>query len=211
MPFDSTSPEYYPHSNFKLGGTDGMRVPSGTTVQRPEDAFLSNGMIRYNITTTSLEAYVAGAWATIRVPGTSTIVKDTATGNGSITAFTMLTTAPANEKNVLIFDLGGGTFDVSILTIDDGVFEVRATAGDTHLGGEDFDQLLLQHFLGDIKRKHKKDISDIDTMGGLVFHIFGRIPLKGEVIKHSNVCEFEILDADSRRIRTILVRNHTIK
>ena len=57
----------------------------------------------------------------------------------------------------------------------------------------------------------KKDISDIDTMGGLVFHIFGRIPLKGEVIKHSNVCEFEILDADSRRIRTILVRNHTVK
>ena len=57
----------------------------------------------------------------------------------------------------------------------------------------------------------KKDISDIDTMGGLVFHIFGRIPLKGEVIKHSNGCEFEILDADSRRIRTILVRNHTIK
>ena len=57
----------------------------------------------------------------------------------------------------------------------------------------------------------KEDISDIDTMGGLVFHIFGRIPLKGEVIKHSNVCEFEILDADSRRIRTILVRNHTIK
>ena len=57
----------------------------------------------------------------------------------------------------------------------------------------------------------KKDISDIDTMGGLVFHIFGRIPLKGEVIKHSNVCEFEILDADSRRIRTILVRNHRVK
>ena len=57
----------------------------------------------------------------------------------------------------------------------------------------------------------KKDISDIDTMGGLVFHIFGRIPLKGEVIKHSNVCEFEILDVDSRRIRTILVRNHTLK
>ena len=57
----------------------------------------------------------------------------------------------------------------------------------------------------------KEDISDIDTMGGLVFHIFGRIPLKGEVIKHSNVCEFEILDADSRRIRTILVRNHTVK
>jgi CBS domain containing-hemolysin-like protein len=54
----------------------------------------------------------------------------------------------------------------------------------------------------------KEDISDIDTMGGLVFHIFGRVPLKGESIKHLNGCEFEILDADSRRIRTILVRNH---
>ena len=57
----------------------------------------------------------------------------------------------------------------------------------------------------------KEDITDIDTMGGLVFHIFGRVPLKGEIIKHVSGCEFEILDADSRRIRTILVRNHTIK
>ena len=57
----------------------------------------------------------------------------------------------------------------------------------------------------------KEDIKDIDTMGGLAFHIFGRVPLKGEVIKHPNGCEFEILDADSRRIRTILVRNHIIK
>ena len=54
----------------------------------------------------------------------------------------------------------------------------------------------------------KEDTRDIDTMGGLVFHVFGRVPLKGEVIKHPNGCEFEILDADSRRIRTILVRNH---
>merc|ERR1719285_1726017 len=50
------------------------------------------------------------------------------------------------ERNVLIFDLGGGTFDVSLLTIDDGVFEVKATAGDTHLGGEDFDNILVEHF-----------------------------------------------------------------
>ena len=57
----------------------------------------------------------------------------------------------------------------------------------------------------------KEDISDIDTMGGLVFHVFGRVPLKGEIIQHSNGCEFEILDADSRRIRTILVRNHTFE
>jgi len=57
----------------------------------------------------------------------------------------------------------------------------------------------------------KEDINDIDTMGGLVFHLFGRVPLKGEVIKHKNGCEFEILDSDSRRIRAILVRNHIIK
>ncbi len=50
------------------------------------------------------------------------------------------------ERNVLIFDLGGGTFDVSLLTIDEGIFEVKATAGDTHLGGEDFDNRLVAHF-----------------------------------------------------------------
>ncbi|TPP63032.1 Major heat shock 70 kDa protein Bbb [Fasciola gigantica] len=64
------------------------------------------------------------------------------------------------ERNVLIFDLGGGTFDVSILTIEDGVFEVKSTAGDTHLGGEDFDNRLVSHFIQEFKRKHKKDISD---------------------------------------------------
>jgi len=63
------------------------------------------------------------------------------------------------EKNVLIFDLGGGTFDVSVLTIDEGIFEVKATAGDTHLGGEDFDNRLVTHFVQEFKRKHKKDIS----------------------------------------------------
>merc|ERR1711966_30148 len=64
------------------------------------------------------------------------------------------------EKNILIFDLGGGTFDVSLLTIDDGIFEVKATAGDTHLGGEDFDNRLVNHFVNEFKRKHKKDMSD---------------------------------------------------
>jgi len=63
------------------------------------------------------------------------------------------------EKNVLIFDLGGGTFDVSILTIEEGIFEVKATAGDTHLGGEDFDNRMVNHFVQEFKRKHKKDIS----------------------------------------------------
>jgi len=67
--------------------------------------------------------------------------------------------ASAGEKNILIFDLGGGTFDVSILSIDEGIFEVKATAGDTHLGGEDFDNRMVEHFIQEFKRKHKKDIS----------------------------------------------------
>ena len=62
------------------------------------------------------------------------------------------------ERNVLVFDLGGGTFDVSLLTISDGVFEVLATSGDTHLGGEDFDQRVMEHFIKLIKKKMGKDI-----------------------------------------------------
>lgn len=64
-----------------------------------------------------------------------------------------------SERNVLIFDLGGGTFDVSILTIEDGIFEVKSTAGDTHLGGEDFDNRMVNHFITEFKRKFKKDIT----------------------------------------------------
>lgn len=63
------------------------------------------------------------------------------------------------EQNILIYDLGGGTFDVSLLTIDDGIFEVKATAGDTHLGGEDLDRRLMDHFVTEFKRKHRQDIS----------------------------------------------------
>lgn len=66
----------------------------------------------------------------------------------------------AGERNVLIFDLGGGTFDVSLLSIDEGIFEVKSTAGDTHLGGEDFDNRLVAHFTQEFKRKYKKDISN---------------------------------------------------
>jgi len=63
------------------------------------------------------------------------------------------------ERNVLIYDLGGGTFDVSLLHIQGGVFTVKATAGDTHLGGQDFDTNLLDHFKKEFSRKTKKDIS----------------------------------------------------
>lgn len=62
------------------------------------------------------------------------------------------------DKHVLIFDCGGGTFDVSILSIDEGIFEVKSTAGDNHLGGEDFDNILVTHFANEFKRKYKKDI-----------------------------------------------------
>ncbi|VAI91312.1 unnamed protein product [Triticum turgidum subsp. durum] len=72
------------------------------------------------------------------------------------------------EKNVLVFDLGGGTFDVSVLSIDNGVFEVLATNGDTHLGGEDFDQRLMDYFIKLIKRKHGRDIAgDLRALGKL--------------------------------------------
>ena len=64
------------------------------------------------------------------------------------------------EKNILIYDCGGGTFDVSLLTIDDGIFEVKATAGDTHLGGEDFDNILVNHFKQEFKKKYKQDLSN---------------------------------------------------
>ena len=62
-------------------------------------------------------------------------------------------------QNVLIFDCGGGTFDLSVLNIDDGIFEVLSTAGNTHLGGEDFDNRLVDHFVAEFKRKNKKDIT----------------------------------------------------
>ncbi|KAJ7059286.1 heat shock cognate 70 [Mycena amicta] len=65
----------------------------------------------------------------------------------------------SGKRNVLIFDLGGGTFDVSLIAIKEGIFEVKATAGDTHLGGEDFDNRLVNHFAQEFKRKNKKDLS----------------------------------------------------
>ena len=65
-----------------------------------------------------------------------------------------------SDRNVLIFDLGGGTFDVSLLTIDEGIFEVKATAGDTHLGGEDFDNRMVEYFQQEFKKKNRKDLKD---------------------------------------------------
>lgn len=64
------------------------------------------------------------------------------------------------EKNIIIYDVGGGTLDVTLLSIDDGIFEVKATSGDSFLGGEDFDHNLMNHFINEFKMKHKKDIRD---------------------------------------------------
>lgn len=66
----------------------------------------------------------------------------------------------SQEKNILVFDFGGGTFDVTVLTVEDGIFEVKATGGNTHLGGEDIDNRLVQHFIDEFKRKNKKNITD---------------------------------------------------
>ena len=63
------------------------------------------------------------------------------------------------EFNILIFDLGGGTFDVSVLTLDDGIIEVKATDGNSHLGGEDFDIRIVNYFVEEFKRKYKYDLS----------------------------------------------------
>ena len=72
------------------------------------------------------------------------------------------------ERQIIVYDLGGGTFDVSLLSIDDGVFEVLATAGDTHLGGEDFDQRVISHFVKLYNKKNDVDITkDLKTMGKL--------------------------------------------
>ncbi len=83
------------------------------------------------------------------------------------------------EKNVLIFDLGGGTFDVSLLTIEEGIFEVKATAGDTHLGGEDFDNRLVNHFVQEFKRKNKKGELHVclGSVKPLLTYIIPRRPL----------------------------------
>ncbi|KAF7116504.1 hypothetical protein CNMCM5793_004792 [Aspergillus hiratsukae] len=73
-----------------------------------------------------------------------------------------------DERMVIVYDLGGGTFDVSLLSIDNGVFEVLATAGDTHLGGEDFDHRVMDYFVKQYNKKHNTDVSkDLKAMGKL--------------------------------------------
>jgi len=72
------------------------------------------------------------------------------------------------ESKIVVFDLGGGTFDVSLLVVDDGVFEVKAVGGDTHLGGQDFDNLMITYIAEDIKKKHSIDVSDKKKIMGKI-------------------------------------------
>ena len=128
----------------------------------------------------------------------------------------------------IIVDEHGGVD--GLVTIEDLVEEIVGEIKDEHeaqkenknnidgiIKNDGSSKISARMLIKDFEKKYgnifsnKEDIRDIDTMGGLVFHIFGRVPLKGEIIQHSNGCEFEILDADSRRIRTILVRNHTFE
>ncbi|KAG5463563.1 MAG: LOW QUALITY PROTEIN: hypothetical protein BJ554DRAFT_6437, partial [Olpidium bornovanus] len=91
------------------------------------------------------------------------------------------------ERTVLVYDLGGGTFDVSVLSIDEGVFEVLATSGDTHLGGEDFDNRIIEHFVKVFQKKHNKDCSkDLKAMS--------KLKREAEKVKP----ELELLLGDSR-------------
>jgi L1 cell adhesion molecule like protein len=73
-------------------------------------------------------------------------------------AYGLDTKQKKDSSNVLIFDLGGGTFDCTILTIDDGLMEVQSTSGDTHLGGEDFDNRMVEYLVEEFRRKHNKDL-----------------------------------------------------
>ena len=68
-----------------------------------------------------------------------------------------------SENNILIFDIGGGTFDVSVLAVEEGIFEVKSTSGNTHLGGRDFDSRIVKHYREEFRRLHGKEITDSDN------------------------------------------------
>jgi len=101
------------------------------------------------------------------------------------------------EEHVLVFDLGGGTFDVTLLTIDGGVFEVRATSGDTHLGGEDFDQRLMDYCIGQFKRQHPKE--------GLALSSDKRALQR--LRKQCEACKRALSSAQSARVDVEAIRN----
>lgn len=167
------------HWPFKvISGTDGKPMIQVTYKGKEEKFFAEqiSSMVLTKMKTTA-EQYLGGEVkdAVITVPAYFNDSQRQATKDaGSIAGLNVLRiinepTAAAiaygldkvkdeKERNVLIFDLGGGTFDVSLLTIESGIFEVKATHGDTHLGGEDFDNLLVDHCANNFLNTYKIDI-----------------------------------------------------
>ena len=98
----------------------------------------------------------------------------------------------SGERFVLIYDLGGGTFDVTVLSIDDGVFEVKSTAGDTHLGGEDFDRRLVQHMLQDFCKKNKLNVTDVEKNAKTIRRLHSAAETSKKTLSSSTVAAVEI-------------------
>jgi len=161
--------KYLPYKVISKGGKPYVSIdtPSGNKVLSPEEV---SAMVLVKMKEVA-EAYIGREvkYAVVTVPAYFNDAQRTATKDaGVIAGLEVLRiinepTAAAiaygldkksGEKNIIVFDLGGGTFDVSLLTIDNGVFEVVSTAGDTHLGGEDFDQRLTEHFCKIFKKKN---------------------------------------------------------
>ncbi|XP_073131541.1 heat shock cognate 70 kDa protein-like [Henckelia pumila] len=110
----------------------------------------------------------------------------------------------SSEKIVLIFDLGGGTFDVSLLTMADSIVKVKSVAGDTHLGGEDFDNRMLNHFVEEFKRKHKKDIRDNSRALRRLRTACERAKRNLSFMTHTTIgidCLYDAIDFDSKITR----------
>ena len=98
----------------------------------------------------------------------------------------------SGERNVLIYDLGGGTFDVTMLSLDDGVFEVKSTAGDTHLGGEDFDRRLVQYLVQDFCKKNKLDVKTVENNSRTVRRLHSAAETAKKTLSSSTVAAIEI-------------------
>ncbi|KAI7871612.1 heat shock protein 70 family [Spinellus fusiger] len=175
--------KHFPFQIISKGGLPSIKVPvkGEDKIFTPEEI---SGMILTKMKETA-EAYLGKpvTHAVVTVPAYFNDAQRQATKDaGTIAGLNILRiinepTAAAiaygldkndGEKNVLVYDLGGGTFDVSLLSIDDGIFEVLATAGDTHLGGEDFDSRVMDHFIKVWKKKHSEDVTtDLKSMGKL--------------------------------------------
>ena len=98
----------------------------------------------------------------------------------------------SGERFVLIYDLGGGTFDVTMLSLDEGVFEVKSTAGDTHLGGEDFDRRLVQHMLQDFCKKNKLNVTDVEKNAKTIRRLHSAAETSKKTLSSSTVAAVEI-------------------